>query len=45
MFGLDQYANDVILAYLFGIGILAFIILSSLAQSKRAKRKLEELEK
>ncbi|MEM7242579.1 MAG: heme exporter protein CcmD [Pseudomonadota bacterium] len=44
MYGLDKYAPDVLLAYALGMALLAAIILGSVIQSKRAKKRLEDLE-
>ena len=45
MLGLDKYANDVLLAYGLGIGLLVGIIALSIIQAKRAKQRLDAKEK
>ena len=45
MYGLDQYAGDVLLAYGLGLGVLIAVIVISLIQSERAKAALDALEK
>ncbi len=42
MFGLDKYTDTVLMAYCVSIVMLAVLIATSLLQSKRVKRALDE---
>ena len=44
MFGLDQYAGDVLLAYGLGLALLIGVIVQSIWRAKAVKVQLDEIE-